>query len=37
MNIACPRKLLMDGLNRLKKGVEIYTARPEWGEDDLEV
>lgn len=24
MNIACPRKSLMDGLNRLKKGIESY-------------
>jgi cystathionine beta-lyase len=24
MNIACPRELLIEGLNRLKKGVEVY-------------
>lgn len=26
MNIACPRKTLLDGLDRLKKGVEAYLA-----------
>ena len=24
LNIACPRKLLMDGLKAIKKGVAIY-------------
>ena len=27
LNVACPRSVLEDGLNRLKKGVEAYCER----------